>query len=219
MGVPVVPDVYWMFVTSLTTSSELFAATPQFLPSLSELNVYQDVFKTIPVATWLKNSVIVASGTTVLRIVLAILPAYALSRFRFFGLALLGFVLFATQMLPEAMLVVPLYAIFGDLGLLNTLTGLILANTAFTVPVIAWILKVVGEDPVLTPESGRMNVALDAADRAADVLIGLREAGISISSVSVDKPTLDEVFMALTGHDTGDAPSESPDTRELEAAR
>ena len=44
-------------------------------------------------------------------------------------------------MLPEAMLVVPLYAIFGQLHLLNTLAGLILANTAFAVPVITWILK------------------------------------------------------------------------------
>ncbi|EMS99793.1 sugar ABC transporter [Agrobacterium sp. TS43] len=156
LGVAVFP-IYWMLVTSLTTSSELFAATPQFLPSFSELNVYQDVFKTIPVATWLKNSVIVASGTTVLSIVLAILPAYALSRFRFAGLALLGFVLFATQMLPEAMLVVPLYAIFGDLGLLNTLTGLILANTAFTVPVIAWILKgAIDAVPIEVEEAARM---------------------------------------------------------------
>ena len=46
---------------------------------------------------------------------------------------------------------------------------------------------------------------LDAADRAADVLIGLRQAGVAIASVSVDKPTLDEVFLAITGHDADDA--------------
>jgi multiple sugar transport system permease protein len=156
LGVAVFP-IYWMFVTSLTTSAELFAATPQFLPSLSELHVYKDVFNAIPVATWLKNSIIVAAGTTVLSILLAILPAYALSRFKFAGLALLGFVLFATQMLPEAMLVVPLYAIFGDLGLLNTLTGLILANTAFTVPVITWILKgAIDAVPIEVEEAARM---------------------------------------------------------------
>jgi multiple sugar transport system permease protein len=156
LGVAVFP-IYWMFVTSLTTSAELFSATPQFLPSLSELHVYREVFNTIPVATWLKNSIIVAAGTTVLSILLAILPAYALSRFRFVGLALLGFVLFATQMLPEAMLVVPLYAIFGDLGLLNTLTGLILANTAFTVPVITWILKgAIDAVPIEVEEAARM---------------------------------------------------------------
>lgn len=156
LGVAVFP-IYWMFVTSLTTSAELFAATPQFLPSLSELHVYRDVFNAIPVATWLKNSIIVAAGTTVLSILLAILPAYALSRFKFAGLALLGFILFATQMLPEAMLVVPLYAIFGDLALLNTLTGLILANTAFTVPVITWILKgAIDAVPIEVEEAARM---------------------------------------------------------------
>jgi ABC-2 type transport system ATP-binding protein len=65
------------------------------------------------------------------------------------------------------------------------------------------VLRQIGADPVLTPESGRMNVALDVADRAADVLIGLRQAGVEIVSVSVAKPTLDEVFLALTGHDAG----------------
>jgi ABC-2 type transport system ATP-binding protein len=63
---------------------------------------------------------------------------------------------------------------------------------------------VLGDDPVLTPEHGRVNVALDAADRAADVLIALRTAGLPIAAVSVQKPSLDEVFLTLTGHDTGD---------------
>jgi ABC-2 type transport system ATP-binding protein len=79
------------------------------------------------------------------------------------------------------------------------------------------VRRVVDEEPVLTPESGRMNVPLDNADRAADVLIALRQAGISITSVSVAKPTLDEVFLALTGHDTGEhSDSNEP---ELEVAR
>lgn len=133
--------IYWMFVTSLTTSKDLFAATPNVLPSFSELHVYKDVFSIKPVAKWLLNSAIVAVGTTVASIALSIFPAYALSRFRFHGKGAIGFGLFTTQMLPEAMLVVPLYAIFAKLALLNSLGGLILANTAFTVPVVVWILK------------------------------------------------------------------------------
>ena len=62
------------------------------------------------------------------------------------------------------------------------------------------VRRIAGAEPVLTPESGRMNVPLDTADRAADVLIAFRQSGISITSVSVDKPTLDEVFFAITGH-------------------
>ena len=62
------------------------------------------------------------------------------------------------------------------------------------------VRQIAGAEPVLTPESGRMNVPLDTADRAADVLIGFRQSGVAITSVSVDKPTLDEVFFAITGH-------------------
>jgi ABC-2 type transport system ATP-binding protein len=85
------------------------------------------------------------------------------------------------------------------------------------------VRRQLGEEPVLSPESGRMNVALDTADRAADVLIGLRQAGIGIASVSVEAPTLDEVFLALTGHDTGDTEQQpaddSPYQETMEAAR
>jgi ABC-2 type transport system ATP-binding protein len=93
------------------------------------------------------------------------------------------------------------------------------ADQALAIDVVRRLLH---EEPVLTPESGRMNVALDEADRAADVLIALRQAGISITSVSVDKPTLDEVFLAITGHDTGqsdDTDDSRPDERPLEVAR
>jgi ABC-2 type transport system ATP-binding protein len=64
------------------------------------------------------------------------------------------------------------------------------------------VRRVAGGEPVLSPESGRMNVPLDDAGVAADVLIGLRQAGVLVTSVSVAKPTLDEVFLAITGHDT-----------------
>ena len=132
---------YWMLVTSLTPSAELFNSPPRFWPSFTEAGVYRDAFEKIPVRTWLINSFVVAAGTTILSLAIALFPAYALSRFEFRGKGLLGLALFATQMLPEAMLVVPLYAIFGQLHLLDTLAGLILANTAFTVPVVAWLLK------------------------------------------------------------------------------
>jgi len=133
--------IYWMVVTSLTSSANLFADTPQMAPDLAQGFNYADTLKKTGILIWLKNSTIVAVGTMVLSILLAILPAYALSRFKFRGKGALGFMLFITQMLPEAMLVVPLFVIFANLALLNTLGGLILANTAFTVPVITWILK------------------------------------------------------------------------------
>ncbi|HVV85484.1 MAG TPA: ATP-binding cassette domain-containing protein [Kofleriaceae bacterium] len=60
--------------------------------------------------------------------------------------------------------------------------------------------RVLGDAAVLTPEAGGLNVPLSDPNHAADVLIALRQAGLPIASASVRQPTLDEVFLALTGH-------------------
>src|SRR4249919_1789280 len=75
--------------------------------------------------------------------------------------------------------------------------------------------RIRGEEPVLTPQAGGINVALTDANRAADVLIGLREHDLLDRSATVQKPTLDEVFMALTGHAAEDHQPEP----EMEPAR
>ncbi|MFC5821419.1 ATP-binding cassette domain-containing protein [Nonomuraea harbinensis] len=90
---------------------------------------------------------------------------------------------------------------------LKTMVGastlqLMLAEPGEVPAAVEAVRRGLGSEPVLSPEKGRLNVALDQADMAADVLIALRTAGISISSVSVAKPSLDEVFLALTGHET-----------------
>ena len=83
--------------------------------------------------------------------------------------------------------------------------------------------RLIGEQPALSPEARRFSMPLERSDQAVDVLMTLREQGIAIDSVNVQKPSLDEVFMVLTGHDAGgDEPenTESDTTSpELEAVR
>lgn len=62
------------------------------------------------------------------------------------------------------------------------------------------IAKIIGHDPARSPEAGRITAPLVAADKAGDVLIALREKGIGVAEVSVQKPSLDEVFLSITGH-------------------
>jgi ABC-2 type transport system ATP-binding protein len=69
--------------------------------------------------------------------------------------------------------------------------------------------RVLGEPPVLTPEAGGLNVALTDANRAADVLIALRQAHVGIANASVRQPTLDEVFLALTGRHSDESAQEA----------
>jgi len=152
--------LYWLFNTAVSTDDELYGAGQRFLPDLGRLGQILDVFDDTPLLRWLSNSGIVAIGTTLLSFLIAILAGYALSRFRFHGRGVMGFALFTTQMLPEALIVVPLYSIFVSLGLINSLYGLVLANTAFAMPVAAFVIKsAVDRVPFEVEEAARVDGA------------------------------------------------------------
>jgi ABC-2 type transport system ATP-binding protein len=94
------------------------------------------------------------------------------------------------------------------------------------IPIAADIAhRVIGESPALSPEARRFTVPLQRSEQAVDVLVTLRERGIHIDSVNVQKPSLDEVFMALTGHGAGgdtdgsDVPDTDHTSTDLEAVR
>lgn len=133
--------VYWMAATALSPNAELYGTgqrlwlQPQnFFGLVTELGQ-------VPIGQWLFNTLLIASGGTVLSLTLGSLAGYALSRFKFHGRGVVGFLLFMTQVVPEALILVPLYAMFITFGLLNSLTGLVLANVGFSLPVACFVLK------------------------------------------------------------------------------
>lgn len=133
--------IYWMATTALSLNSELYNSGQVSWPQIWNLpNVIAELTQ-LPLLRWMANTGIIATGTTVVSLLLGSLAGYALSRFRFHGKGPIGFLLFMTQVVPEALILVPLYAMFIALGLLNSLTGLILANVGFSLPVAAFIIK------------------------------------------------------------------------------
>lgn len=150
--------IYWMLNTALSLSSELFGTGQDAWPHLERLGQIPRNLASVEITALLSNSAFIAFGTTVLSLLLAITAAYALSRFKFHGKGVAGFFLFATQMLPQALLVVPLFALFVSLGLINGLTGLVLANTAFSMPVAVFIIKTaIDKIPYEIEESARVD--------------------------------------------------------------
>ncbi|MBM0230572.1 carbohydrate ABC transporter permease [Micromonospora sp. STR1_7] len=140
LGVAVFP-LYWMLVTALSSNGDLFAEQPRLTPDVGRFGVFVDALAEGKAAGWLLNSLLIAVGTMVLSVGLGIPLGYALSRFSFRGKAVLTVVLLFTQMLPEALMVVPLFALFRRFDLLDSLTGLVLVNSAFVLPIVALILK------------------------------------------------------------------------------
>ncbi|MCZ4102575.1 carbohydrate ABC transporter permease [Streptomyces sp. So13.3] len=119
---------------------------------------YGHVIQDTNFATWMLNSVIVALGTTVIGVLIAASAGYAVSRMRFLGRGTLMYTFLLTQMFPVAVLMVPLYKIMANLGLLDTYSGLILIYCSTAVPYCAWLLKGYFDTiPVDIDEAGRID--------------------------------------------------------------
>jgi multiple sugar transport system permease protein len=92
-------------------------------------------------ATYVRNSFVVALGTVACAVPIAILTGYGLCRYRLAGRQVFMLVLLMTQFVPAAMLIIPLFIIFKQIGLLNTLMGLVLVNTTFELPLTAILMR------------------------------------------------------------------------------
>ena len=133
--------VYWMVVAALQPGQELYVYPPGLLPRLRELGVFRRLFETQPMFQWLANTTLIAAAVAVVSVALAILAAYALSRFRFRGRRAIQFLLLLTQMLPSTVLIVPLFILFRRMGMLDTRSAVVLAQSALVAPIAVWLIK------------------------------------------------------------------------------
>ena len=129
---------YWMVTSSLKDQTDLLASPPvwAFMPTWSN---YEDIFADTKVTTAVLNSLIVASATTLLSVVLGTPAAYALARFEFRGKADLWFWFISNRMISPIVLALPVYLLSKDLNLLNTHMVLILIYLTFNLPIVVWI--------------------------------------------------------------------------------
>lgn len=148
---------FWAVLTSLKPNAAAVSTEFKFIVEPS-LNNYKYVLTETDFPQWFLNSVIVAAFTMLLGIFLSATAGYAVSRFRFPGHKQLMWSFLITQMFPMAILIVPLYNIFAQLGLLNNLLGLILAYCTTAVPFCAWMMKGYFDTiPIDIDEAGRID--------------------------------------------------------------
>ena len=126
--------------TSLKTLGEVFQSPATLVPRLFAWQNYVDIFVRIPMTRHLVNSMIIATGTTVLNIVVATPAAYAMARIRFRGRGVFGLGILVMQMFSPVIVLIPLFKVMKAFHLLDTYSGLILVNTAVTLPFSIWIL-------------------------------------------------------------------------------
>lgn len=131
----------WMIVTSLKPQSELFRIPPTWFPETVTFEHYWKLLSETSFLRYFRNSVVLATTTTMFVVFLGTLGAYSLVRFSYRGRETLAMLVLFTYLLPSVVLIIPLYLMMVSLGLSNTLFSLILAHTTFALPYALWLLR------------------------------------------------------------------------------
>ena len=137
---------YMMLVTSFKTQIALLVNpldfSIEFNKDLKDLfKSYFVIFKTYKFGKFILTSSIVSIGTVIITLIFAIPAAYAVARLNFFGKTFLSTSILIIYMFPAIVLVIPLYTVFSQLGLRNSIEGLLIVYTATTLPVAIYMLQ------------------------------------------------------------------------------
>ncbi|HOK84432.1 MAG TPA: carbohydrate ABC transporter permease [Pseudothermotoga sp.] len=116
---------FWLFSASLMTPQELLSDTPRWLPERPQWGNYLQVLKRVPIFTYYKNSVIVATSVTVLVILTSSMAGFAFAKLRFRGRRILFSFVLSTMMFPVFIFLIPVYYLMKLFGWLNSYLSLI----------------------------------------------------------------------------------------------
>lgn len=188
--------IFWMFITSFKTEVAAVATPPQlfFRPTLEN---YVTIQERASYFTFAWNSVVISLGATILALLLAIPAAYAMSFFptkRTKGTLLW---MLSTKMLPAVGVLVPIYILARETGLLDTRIGLIIIYTLINLPIVVWMIySFFKEVPKEILEADRMDGA-STFQELRHVLLPLALPGIASTALLSIILSWNEAFWSL----------------------
>jgi multiple sugar transport system permease protein len=137
--------LYTIVITSLKPLRDVQAEW-RWVPSQVTLRPYLEMWETVPLARYFLNSLIISTCSTVIAVLIAILAAYAISRYRFRGRQPFRFLILSTEMFPGILFLLPLFIIFVNIEqiigikLYGSYTGLVITYLTFALPFSIWML-------------------------------------------------------------------------------
>jgi multiple sugar transport system permease protein len=137
--------LYTVVISSIKPLADVRSAF-RWVPSRITFAPYADIWSTIPLARYFLNSLLISLGATVISVFVAILAAYAISRYRFSGRGVFSLLVLSTQMFPGILFLLPLFVIYVNLEralgiqLYGSYAGLIITYLTFALPFSIWML-------------------------------------------------------------------------------
>lgn len=133
--------LYWLIKIAITPDALIYTEGTQLLPSSVTFDNFAKVILQTDFMAYFGNSLYVSLGTAAVTTLVAAAAGYAFSRFEFAGKKLLIAVMLITQMFPLLMIIAPIYKIISQMGMLNSLTSLIVVYTAFNIPFATFLMQ------------------------------------------------------------------------------
>ena len=193
----IVLPIAWIVLTAFKVPRDVYSldAALWFTPTLENLRtVFQHPWN---LGSKIVNSVLIALGTVALAIPMATMAAYAFSRFDFRFKQAIFLTVIASQFIPAAIVVLPYFLMFKQLGLLDTRTALVLINLSIVLPYAVWMIKgFIDAVPLEIEESAQV----DGASRArvmAEIVVPAALPGIITAAVFSFTLTWNEFLFAL----------------------
>lgn len=135
--------IYWILLTSILPTRIMQSTTPPLLPPILQmaLDAYVRVFELRPVLTWILNSAAVTVPAVVLAMCVSSMAGYSLSRLASRFQLAAGYSLFVIKIIPTTLLVIPLFLMFGRVGMIDNLASVAIAVAVTIIPFATWLMK------------------------------------------------------------------------------
>ena len=133
--------VYWMVATAFKRGEDIFANTPVWFPYHPTLSNFGDAIHHSHFWADVKNSVIIVGVVVAMSLVLALLAALALAKFRFYGRRAFIVLVIGVQMIPLNALIIPIYLVLSKAHQVDKLSGVIVTYLTFVLPFTIWTLR------------------------------------------------------------------------------
>ncbi|KDN82368.1 carbohydrate ABC transporter permease [Kitasatospora cheerisanensis] len=133
--------VYWMVLTAFRPATEILRVPPEFWPGRPTFDNFARALRTETFWANVRSSTLIGLGTVVLSLAVGALAAFALARFRFVGRKAFVVVVLIVQTVPLTALIIPLYLLLNDVGMTDSLLGVVLTYLVFTLPFTVWMLR------------------------------------------------------------------------------
>jgi multiple sugar transport system permease protein len=188
--------IYFMFIISLKRPADIYRR-PSLLPVNPAVVNYQQLLNDLGFVTNIGNSLLIATATTILSVLLAVFAAYSLVRLQYRGRRWVGRLILFSYLTPASLLFIPLAVIIARLRLGNTLHGLVLVYLTFSTGLSTWLLM--GYFRAIPPDLEEQAM-VDGATRLGAlfrVLLPVSAPGIVAVSVFTFTAAWNELLLAL----------------------